>query len=193
MTNATCPPACAGCRDNFVLPELHQHGQLTVFDGPAIREQIERRRACTLAPDPQKPCLKPAPALDTQAQSAIEKVADSGTSILPTMEQAQRLALAIACDWLRKAIQAAYQQDDWGKDGCGGSINAAELVLLTLERLEADTAHFMRDWWLASSTVTIAVDAFPDKSSYSWRCLEAAAKSLEVLGEAVWFVENAAG
>lgn len=149
--------------------------------------------ACTLATDPQKPCLKSPPAIDTQAQLAIETVADTGVPGLPTVEQTQRLALAIARDWLRKAIQAAYQQDDWGKDGCGSSINAAELVLLTLERLEADTTHFMRDWWLASSTVALAVDAFPDKSSYSWRCLESAGKSLEVLGEAVWFVEASAG
>ena len=57
MSNATCPPACSGCRDNFVLPELHQHGPLTVFDGPAVRGQIERRRACMLVPDSEKPCL----------------------------------------------------------------------------------------------------------------------------------------
>lgn len=190
MSTTHCPADCTGCRDNFVLPELHQHGPLTFFDGPAIRGQIERRRACSLVPDPEKPCLKPPSALDAQAQSAIETVADTGFPGLPTVEQTQRLALAIVSDWLRKAIQTAYEQEHWGQDGCGDSINAAELALLTMERLAADPTHFMRDWVLASSTAQLAVAAFPDKSAYAWRCLEAAAQNMTALGEAVQFVRD---
>ena len=112
MTNATCPPACSGCRDNFVLPELHQHGPLTVFDGPAVRGQIERRRACMLVPDSEKPCLKEPTALDDKALVAIKSGANEAPLGLPTVEQVQRLACAMVADWLRKGIDADCR-DGW--------------------------------------------------------------------------------
>jgi len=59
------PQACNGCRDNFYLHELHYPDALhalDVFDGPAVRGQIDRRRACTACPDAAKPCLQARPA-----------------------------------------------------------------------------------------------------------------------------------
>ena len=44
---------CAGCRDNFPLPD----GPLDFFDTHVVADYIQRRTACTLRPAAQKPCL----------------------------------------------------------------------------------------------------------------------------------------
>ncbi len=67
------PPVCTGCRDNFPMPAMHQHGPFDVFDGPVIRVQVERRRACAAVPDADKPCLKPAPERGPQAPGDVER------------------------------------------------------------------------------------------------------------------------
>lgn len=89
-------PSCADCKDNFNLPELHDTAALAaldVFDGPAIRGQIERRRTCTACPDAEKPCLKPAPAPTVQARAAIETVAPT----VPTAMNEAQLRWALEC------------------------------------------------------------------------------------------------
>lgn len=191
MTNATCPPACSGCRDNFVLPELHQHGPLTVFDGPAVRGQIERRRACMLVPDSEKPCLKEPPALDDKALEAIKSGANEAPLGLPTVEQVQRLACAMVADWLRKGIDADYR-DGW-PDELGDHVNTAELALAAVERLGASLPGgadgFESEWLMLGGALRLVVSTWPDKGSAAWGLFGAAEQAARVLGEALEFVE----
>lgn len=116
------PQACNGCRDNFYLPELHHPDALhvlDVFDGPAVRGQIDRRRACMACPDAAKPCLQaqpadaapaapaPAPAptvaaLVLQAQDDTESVRSALHSIAAVADMLQHEPAA----WLEDDLQA---------------------------------------------------------------------------------------
>ena len=44
---------CTNCRDNFPLPT----GPMDIFDQWAVKDQMDRRTACTLCPAAAKPCL----------------------------------------------------------------------------------------------------------------------------------------
>lgn len=50
---ATTSP-CTGCPDNFPLPA----GPLDFFDTHVVKDYIQRRTACTLRPEGDRPCLK---------------------------------------------------------------------------------------------------------------------------------------
>ena len=190
MTNATCPPACSGCRDNFVLPELHQPGPLTVFDSPAIRGQIERRRACMLVPDSEKPCLKEPLAIDGKALVAIKSGANEAPLGLPTVEQVQRLACAMVADWLRAGIDSACR-DGW-PDELGDHVNTAELALAAVERLGASLPGgadgFESEWLMLGGALRLIAATWPDKGGAAWGLFEAAEQHVRVLGEALEFV-----
>lgn len=191
MSGAPCPAACAGCRDNFLLPELHQHGPLTVFDSPAIRGQIERRRACGLVPDSEKPCLKPAPALDEKAQAAIETVAKSSPSDLPTQAQVMRLACVAVEGWLTCGVEHACELAAW-RDEWEDATSAAELALDAISRLNAALPvgphEFERVWCTLSGAVRLVVEVFPDKDTAAWRFFKSAAQNMTVFAGALEFV-----
>lgn len=188
-TAAPCPAPCVGCRDNFVLPELHQHGPMTVFDGPAIRGQIERRRACDLVPDSEKPCLKEHLSLDGKALVAIESGAIAAPSGLPTVEQIKRLACAMVADWLRSGIEAAIR-DDWIEE-LDNHVNTAELALAAVERLGASLSdgadNFEREWLMLGGAVRLVVSTWPGKESSALRFLKGAEQYVGVMWDAVEF------
>ena len=50
---STSTSLCASCLDNFPLPT----GPMDVIDQWAVKDQMDRRTACTLCPAASKPCL----------------------------------------------------------------------------------------------------------------------------------------
>ena len=187
MTTTPCPSACNGCRDNFYLHELHHPDALhalDVFDGPAVRGQIDRRRACTLVAEADKPCLKPAPAPTVQAQAATETVAPA----VPSVRQVERLLL----DFMIAGIErlSAIRCDDADVD----TDMAAGLALAHLKRLRADPdsldGDFELNWWTAASAINLGDKAFSSPDSDYGKTLAGLLSDFAALVELPAFVAN---
>lgn len=195
MSTTPCPAACTGCRDNFVLPEMHQPGALEaldMFDGPAVRGQIERRRACDLVPDPDKPCLKPPPALEGKTLADIESVADAGASEPPTVRQVERLILDFMISGIERLSTIRCDDADWNAADVDTDM-AADLALLHLKRMRAgEPGDFDLNWWTAASAIHLGHKAFSRPDSTYGRMLAALARDFAALVELPAFVENRA-
>ena len=193
--------SCSGCRDNFHLPELHDPATLAaldVLDGPAIRGQIERRRACTACPDGEKPCMKPAPAPIVQAQAATETVAPAVPTTtaepdLPSVRQVERLLLDFMISSIERLTAIRCDDADW-KDADVDIDMAADLALAHLKRLRADPdsldGDFELNWWTAASAINLGHKAFSRPDSQYGKTVAGLVSDFEALADLPAFVES---
>lgn len=117
--------------------------------------------------------------LSTAAQAAL----------LPTVQQAKRLACAVVADSLQRAIDQSNEQ--WAAES-GDALNAAELALVAVDHISRDQWGFDVfgvDWLRANSVARLALEAFPDKGSVAWIHLRTAVREFECLYNAMSFLD----
>lgn len=104
-------------------------------------------------------------------------------AVLPTAAQLRRMACTLVADTLKGATAI----DEW-KDEYSVSISAVELAFHQVKELDyqvPDADAFETAWFRLHAVVMLALDAFPDQDTTTWRYLSYADKQFGVLIDAI--------